>query len=364
MERKKICFVAQFPPPMHGLSKAVDTLYHSELSSEFDFEKINITDNKLFLHNLIAISKSNADLFYFTISQTKGGNIRDLIILKLIEKKGEKCLVHLHGGYYRTLIDQLGYWQRRVNYKLISRIYGAIVLGPSLMWIFQGMVPDEKIYIVQNCIDDEFLLNDNKFDLKIVGINKRRIKHILYLSNFIRDKGYEDVLLMAKLEKERVMSGGEHRFHFEFAGKFYDDLERTWFENYIDKNCLREYVTYHGIVGGEEKNKLLEKCDIFVLLTKYKNEGQPISILEAMGNGMTIVTTMHAGIPDLVENNVNGIVVSKDDINVDEIYNRILLLKDEDLIQTAIRNRRFIKNEYSQSKYICNMKKIFAECLY
>ena len=49
---KKICFIAQFPPPMHGLSKAVETLYNSNLNSEFDphgefeFEKVDITNNK------------------------------------------------------------------------------------------------------------------------------------------------------------------------------------------------------------------------------------------------------------------------------------------------------------------------------
>ena len=84
MSKKKICFIAQFPPPIHGLSKAVDTLYNSELSKEYDFEKVNLTNNKKFINNLLKIKNSKADLFYFTISQTKGGNIRDLIILKLI----------------------------------------------------------------------------------------------------------------------------------------------------------------------------------------------------------------------------------------------------------------------------------------
>lgn len=27
MSKKEICFIAQFPPPMHGLSKAVETLF-------------------------------------------------------------------------------------------------------------------------------------------------------------------------------------------------------------------------------------------------------------------------------------------------------------------------------------------------
>lgn len=54
MNKKKICFIAQFPPPIHGLSKAVDTLYNSDLNSkinpdgEFIFEKVDITNNKAF----------------------------------------------------------------------------------------------------------------------------------------------------------------------------------------------------------------------------------------------------------------------------------------------------------------------------
>lgn len=97
---KKICFIAQFPPPMHGLSKAVETLYNSNLNSEidpqgeFEFEKVDITNNKNFIKNLLKISRSKADLFYFTISQTKGGNLRDLVIFKLLELQHKKCLIH------------------------------------------------------------------------------------------------------------------------------------------------------------------------------------------------------------------------------------------------------------------------------
>ncbi len=47
----------------------------------------------------------------------------------------------------------------------------------------------------------------------------------------------------------------------------------------------------------------------FALPTRYPNEGQPISILEAMGNGMFIITTDHAGIPDITVGTENGIVL-------------------------------------------------------
>lgn len=131
---KKICFIAQFPPPMHGLSKAVETLYNSNLNfeidsqGEFEFEKVDITNNKNFIKNLLKISRSKADLFYFTISQTKGGNLRDLVIFKLLELQHKKCLIHLHGGYYRQLVDNdMAGWQRKANYK--ATIANITVIG-------------------------------------------------------------------------------------------------------------------------------------------------------------------------------------------------------------------------------------------
>ena len=243
MTKKKICFIAQFPPPIHGLSKAVETLYDSELRMEFEFEKINITKNKNLLSNLNAIIHSRADLFYFTISQTKNGNLRDLAIFKAIGNR--HCLIHLHGGYYRTLVDEdMSNWQREANYKTVLNLDGAIVLGPSLIWNFEGMLPNKKIYTVPNCVNNEYLMSDDEFEKKLSTISQRQIKHILYLSNFIRAKGYFEVLQLAALEKARVADGYKPKFHFDFAGEFFDKTEEKKFWNYIHDNELFEYITY------------------------------------------------------------------------------------------------------------------------
>lgn len=365
---KKICFIAQFPPPMHGLSKAVETLYNSELNNdfnsqgEFEFEKVDITNNKKFFKNLLKINRSKADLFYFTISQTKGGNLRDLIILKLLQIQHKKCLVHLHGGYYRTLVDNdLPGWQKKANYRVINKIDGAIVLGLSLKWIFEGMLPMKKIYTAANCVDDQYLMNDEEFKKKLEGIESRKVKHILYLSNFIRSKGYSDVLEMAKLEKERVEDGGGRKFYFDFAGKFFDKREEQFFNNYIEENEIQDYVTYHGIVDGKQKQDLLKLSDICVLLTRYPKEGQPISILEAMGNGMIIVSTNHAGIPDIVTNNENGIVVNASDFSVKDLYNKLLHISNLDVMM--LNNRKAVVSRYNKQRYIEELKLIFEEVM-
>lgn len=360
MSKKKICFIAQFPPPMHGLSKAVETLYDSELSAEFDFEKVDITNNKKIISTLLSVYKSKADLFYFTISQTKGGNIRDLLILKLLEIQKKKCLIHLHGGYYRTLVDNLSEWQKKANYKAIKRLVGAIVLGPSLKWIFDGMLPEERIYTVPNCVDDQYLMDEECFQHKIDTIKQRGVKHVLYLSNFIRAKGYPEVLKMAKKEKDRVEAGGERKLHFDFAGKFFEETEKKFFEEFVFENKLEDYITYHGVVVGRAKQQLLSKCDFFALLTTYSNEGQPISILEAMGNGMVIITTDHAGIPDIVQRDLNGIMVNKKENDIQSCYQRLLTIDSDGLKKIEIRNRCLVKKSFTQKQYIDNMKTVFA----
>lgn len=359
MKKKKICFIAQFPPPMHGLSKAVDTLYNSELIGEFDFEKVDLTDNKKILKNLLSIWNSSADLYYFTISQTRIGNLRDLVILRILGAQNKKCLTHLHGGYYRELVDNdMNNLQRKMNYKAMNNIEGSIVLSESLKNIFQGMVEDSNIFIVPNCIDNEYLISDDEFNEKMAESGKKKILRVLYLSNFIKTKGYVEVLSMAKLEKERVSSGKEKKLHFEFAGKFFEESERDFFENYVKVNDLESFVTYHGVVDGQYKKNLLKQCDIFILLTRYAKEGQPISILEAMANGLVIVTTDHAGIPDVVSDRLNGVVSSVNEHNVKNIFERIYSMEPyfEKIKQN---NRREVLSKYTEKIYIENLRSIF-----
>ena len=368
MSKKKICFIAQFPPPMHGLSKAVETLYNSELNSavnldgEFEFEKVDITNNKNFLKTLLKISKSKADVFYFTISQTKGGNLRDLVIFKLLELQHKKCLIHLHGGYYRQLVDNdMAGWQRKANYKAIKKLSGAIVLSKSLEKIFKGMLADNKIFVVENCVDDQYLLTNQEIEVKLAALENKNVLHVLWLSNFIRSKGYPLVLEMAKAEKKRVDAGEEKKFHFDFAGKFFEDSEKEFFDSYVKHNELKEYVTYHGIVGGEEKRKLLKECYIFALPTRYPNEGQPISILEAMGNGMLIITTNHAGIPDMVIDKVNGIVL--ENMSAELVLGKLCEIERKELLKIEEGNRKKVSNFYSQKMYIIRMRKCFEDVL-
>ena len=351
-----ICFLAQFPPPMHGLSKAVETLYNSRLKEKYHFSKIDITNNKRILQSLMALWRCKSDVVYFTPSQTRGGNLRDLLFLKFILWRKKKCIVHIHGGYYRQLIDHdIPAWQRMMNYHAVRRLAGGIVLGHSLHGIFEGILPDDKIFVCPNCVDDAFIAPS--VDEKISNMSVEGSKlHVLYLSNFIESKGYKEVLALARMACDR---GDVEKFVFHFAGKFFDEREAMLFKE--QSNALSN-VKYHGVVGGQDKVDLLNQCHVFSLLSRYPNEGQPISILEAMGNGMAVITTDHAGIPEIASHD-NGFACNKQHIDVNEIYQYLLdCYGHRDKLAAVCRlNYREVKEKYTEKQYIDNMDKIFSQ---
>ena len=358
--KKRICFIAQFPPPIHGLSKAVDTLYNSKLNKKYEFSNVDITNNKKILSTLKSLITSKADLYYLTIAQTKGGNLRDLIIIKLLLMKKKKILVHLHGGYYRKMLQSdCNNIVKNVNLKLFRKLNGVIVLGNSLKYVFKGIVDKNKISVVENCVDEQYLISEEKFNLKKENLDTKEKLNIVYLSNFIESKGYKDILKVCTICKKNNVT----KFNFIFAGKFYSPEAKTEFYEYVKENKLQSMVDYRGIVQGKEKLNLLQKGDIFMLLTRYPKEGQPISIIEGMANGMSIITTNYAGIPDLMEDKKNGYFVDYN--NHEAIYKLLLTMEDNRQKQKQLitNNREKVLSFFTEENYINNMDKVFREVL-
>ncbi len=85
---------------------------------------------------------------------------------------------------------------------------------------------------------------------------------------------------------------------------------RVKVERYILKNFLSDRV----ILLGERFDipEILAQSDIFVLPSKW--EGLPLTIIEAMMSGLPVVATRVGGVPELVEDGVNGYLVPSGDV--------------------------------------------------
>ena len=91
-----------------------------------------------------------------------------------------------------------------------------------------------------------------------------------------------------------------------------DGPERDWIERRIAELGLSGAVTITGYLSQSDVAAELARADIFVLPSFA--EGVPVVLMEAMATGLPVVTTRIAGIPELVEHGVSGLVVPPGDV--------------------------------------------------
>jgi glycosyltransferase involved in cell wall biosynthesis len=71
--------------------------------------------------------------------------------------------------------------------------------------------------------------------------------------------------------------------------------------------AMAPYVRFLGGVSDEQLNTLYQSCDLFVAPSLYESFG--LIYLEAMNYGKAVVGCLAGGIPEVVDNGVNGILV-------------------------------------------------------
>lgn len=67
-------------------------------------------------------------------------------------------------------------------------------------------------------------------------------------------------------------------------------------------------VEWVGWLDDGRKDELLRDCEVFALSSR--SEGMPMALLEAMAYGMAIVATRVGGIPEVVDDGVEGLLIS------------------------------------------------------
>lgn len=87
-----------------------------------------------------------------------------------------------------------------------------------------------------------------------------------------------------------------------------DGPERQALEEQAGRLGLGESVTFTGYVGGMRKMRLLAESGVFLLPTRHP-EGMPNAILEAMAAGAVVISTPIGGIPDVLIDGENGVIM-------------------------------------------------------
>ncbi|TDP73701.1 glycosyltransferase involved in cell wall biosynthesis [Bradymonas sediminis] len=243
--------------------------------------------------------KDAAVLFYLQLGQSPQAMLRDLPLLEFAHRKKWPIVLHVHGGSFRVAYDRAPGLLRILVKRALNRADKIIVLSESLKVMFDGLVDDNKLAVVANGAEQSLVKYARKLKPKPESAEGMRV---LFVSNLIKSKGYQTVLEAALLAQQQKLP-----LHFVLAGHI-TETTTVHPDVFIEQHNLKN-VEFLGPVHGQEKLGLFENADIFVLPISFETEGQPISIIEAMHFGLPVITTRKGGIPDIVKDRENGLII-------------------------------------------------------
>ena len=192
----------------------------------------------------------------------------------------------------------------------------------------------------------------NNFSKLISGEKRENNKTVLFLGFLTKLKGCYDIPQIISIVSKEIP---DVMFVLAGSGET-EELQALCREKKIENN-----VVFPGWVTGEEKDDLLRHADLF-LLPSY-TEAMPMSILEAMGYGLPIISTNVGGIPTLVDNGVNGFLFDPGDYNGMAEKIKFLLLNDNIRKKQGDKSKNIAESVFSYDAHIDGLLRIYDQVL-
>ena len=122
-------------------------------------------------------------------------------------------------------------------------------------------------------------------------------------------------------------------------------------------------MNYWGRRYGSEKDVFWRDADIFVFPTYYHNECFPLVILEAMEQGLPVISTNEGGIPDIIDHGNSGYTVEKNNpIDLASAIER--LLKEPELRNSMGKaGRKLFEEKFTEEVFEKKMKECLTRCV-
>ena len=225
---------------------------------------------------------------------SKGSFIRKYYIFLMVKYLfNKKVVYHIHGGGFKTFyLESWGKRKKRIEH-FINGSDALICLSKYWKRFFEDNFNQKHVVVIRNPIESVAICN------RTTASQVR----FLFLGKICDAKGVFDLLCV--ILKHRAFY--EHRAVFKFGGN--GEVERL--KLFIKEHQLEDLVHYEGWVGVEQKHQLMLHSDAYILPSYV--EGVPMSILEAMNYGLPVIATNVGGIPEMLENEVNGLMFTPGD---------------------------------------------------
>lgn len=213
--------------------------------------------------------------------------------------------------------------------------------------------------------------NDNKIVVHRMGIDCTKFSfrppephpgrpiHILTIARLVEKKGVE-YAIRAVAQVGQIRSN----IQYQIVG---DGPLREDFAALIDQLGIGDKIQLLGWKQQSEVLDLLAKADILlapsVTSRTGDREGIPVTLMEAMARGLPVVSTLHSGIPELIQDGISGFLVPERD--VDSLAEKLSYLIGNPEIWSAMGHagRAYVEKHYNIKKLNDRLVEIYSELI-
>lgn len=265
-------------------------------------------------------------------------------ILNIRQRLGIPMLTSFHGFDLPTNVRTKDKYKGR-----LERLYregNAFTATSNNMkkTLVESGCPKQKIYVHHSGIDI------NKFSFRNREFPADGVITLLSVGRLVEKKGMKYLI-----DAYRKVYEIYPKIRLRIAGD--GDLRQELTEQ-VKQLKLEKTVTLLGAVSHDEIIREMQRAHIFALASTTTHEGNqegiPNVLKEAMASGLPVISTRHAGIPELVRTGKSGILVQERD--TEEMAQALL-----HLIQSPDQWNKMGKAGRKTVKRLFNMKKQIAE---
>ena len=322
-----VLVLGRFPPPIDGHTMATQRLADL-LAPSCDVHRVDLSAKEAGLtqarvrlrpekvRHYVGLRRQTgaacqavpqATVLWTSVSPSPLGHLRDLFTVLPAFRPQQRVYAVVHWGNFERLFTSA--LTRRTARRLVERVAGFVFLSEQLSQRCARWIPADKRHVIPNTLGTDVLCTPEEVAVKQQRRASRKALRMLFLSNMIPEKGYLDVLAAVGIMRQQGIAVEAH-----FAGGWTSEADRVAFERQVAANGLQDVVTHYGAVQDRAHVKRLYlEADVFALPTSYPTEAQPLSIIEALNAGTPVVTTAHAGIPEMVRHGQEALFVPPHD---------------------------------------------------
>ena len=278
---------------------------------------------------------------------------------------GVKVVYTVHGAVFTAAfsapVRQFYLWLEKFSVRFKDKII-CVSQNDKKIWLKYKAASEKKLVVIHNGIDFvnlNFLPKDeareNLFSLSTQLFEAARgsdqdLKIIGTIANFYQEKGLSYFIEAVEL----ILKNAQFKnVLFVVIG---EGMERELLEAMIKDKHLEQKFILTGKI--DHAPKYLKAFDIFILPSI--KEGFPYAILEAMAADLPIIASYVGGVPEIIENDVNGSLILPK--NPEMLAEKIgELLKNSEIGKRFVQNSRMKLKEFSLDKMIKETEKIYQE---